>query len=153
MRLRERNRLIGTGNPFSKYSGLWMDIAERCALESTAKRSQVGCVIVTFHGGIYTGYNGTLPNANNRCEIDPDTTSEFVFHAEENALNKMAKDGISSDGSIVFITMTPCVNCAKRLKGSGISTVYFRDQYRKMDGIDFLKYNGVRCFDWEYKEY
>lgn len=148
-RVRERCDALVHINPFSKYSGLWMDIAERCALESTAVRNKVGCVIVTLSGGIYTGYNGTVPGTDNTCEINPELSSPFVIHAEENALDKMLKDGVSAKDSVVFQTLTPCIPCSKRLLGAGVAAVFYRDVYRCREGIDFLISNGVVCKTWD----
>lgn len=134
------------------YSPLWMDLAIRLSLESPATRSKVGCVIVTPSGGLYTGYNGTISGDDNVCEVDNVTVPE-LYHAEENALDKMALDKVSPEGSLVYITHSPCMICAKRLRSMKVKAVFFNEPYRLLDGAEFLEKHHIdcKCFHNQYQ--
>ena len=138
----------------SKYFDLYMDLAIRASEQSVATRRQVGAVIVTSAGVIAIGWNGTAPGFDNVCEylIDVADTRELlplgmtkpeVIHAERNALDKLSRQGISPEGSILFVTTAPCIECAKSIAAVGIDKVVYLDTYKTADGIDFLKKSGV----------
>ena len=124
-----------------------MDTAERFAQLSSAKRLQVGAVVVQDNRIISIGYNGMPSGWTNECEEQvhgsDDTvylvTKEEVIHAEANAISKLARDGESGSGASLFCTHAPCVHCAKLIYGAGISKVYYRDTYRDTKGVDFLE--------------
>jgi dCMP deaminase len=129
-----------------------MDWALRVAELSYAKRLQVGAVIVKDDTVISYGYNGMPAGWDNNCEYehtDPQTketrlvTRPEVLHAESNAISKLAKTHNSGLGAELFITHAPCINCAKLILQSGISRVYFGEQYRSDDGLRFLKNSGL----------
>lgn len=145
MRLRPVN--LGLGKQV-KYSYMWMMTAYTISFASNAERKKVGCVVVTPSMGLYTGYNGTAPGDDNRCEIE-DRTKEEVFHAEENAFDKMLKEGVSAQGSVVYLTLTPCIHCAKRIAGAGVECVFYLEEYRCSKGIDYLRKRGVKCMSWK----
>ena len=113
---------------------------------SSAKRLQVGSVVVKENRIISIGYNGTPAGWTNDCEeyvtLSDDTvvnrTKDEVIHAEANAIAKLARDGESGSGADLFCTHAPCIHCAKLIHGAGIETVYYRDSYRDELGIDFL---------------
>jgi dCMP deaminase len=124
-----------------------MDTAERFARLSSAKRLQVGAVVVKDNRIISIGYNGMPSGWTNECEevieVHEDggvitKTKDEVIHAEANAISKLAKSGDSGDGATMFITHAPCVHCAKIIYGAGITNVYYRNFYRDDAGIDFL---------------
>ena len=123
-----------------------MDTAERFAQLSSAKRLQVGSVVVKDNRIISIGYNGTPAGWSNECEElvyriaeEPILrTKDEVIHAEANAIAKLARDGESGSGADLFCTHAPCIQCAKIIYGAGISKVYYRQSYRDTDGIDFL---------------
>jgi dCMP deaminase len=124
-----------------------MDTAERFARLSSAKRLQVGAVVVKDNRIISIGYNGMPSGWTNECEevieVHEDggvitKTKDEVIHAEANAISKLAKSGDSGDGATMFITHAPCVHCAKLIYGAGITNVYYRNFYRDDAGIDFL---------------
>ena len=124
-----------------------MDTAERFAGLSSAKRLQVGAVVVKDNRIISIGYNGMPSGWTNECEevieVHEDggvitKTKDEVIHAEANAISKLAKSGDSGDGATMFITHAPCVHCAKIIYGAGITNVYYRNFYRDDAGIDFL---------------
>jgi dCMP deaminase len=124
-----------------------MDTAERFARLSSAKRLQVGAVVVKDNRIISIGYNGMPSGWTNECEevieVHEDggvitKTKDEVIHAEANAISKLAKSGDSGDKATMFITHAPCVHCAKLIYGAGITNVYYRNFYRDDAGIDFL---------------
>ena len=129
-----------------KWIDAFMDTAERFAQLSSAKRLQVGAVVVKDNRIISIGYNGMPSGWDNNCEYvvqhSDDTvelkTKDEVIHAEANAISKLAKSGDSGNGAYLFCTHAPCIHCAKIVYGAGISKVYYRNSYRDTDGVDFL---------------
>jgi dCMP deaminase len=129
-----------------KWIDAFMDTAERFAQLSSAKRLQVGAVVVKDNRIISIGYNGMPAGWTNECENtiqhSDDTvttvTKDEVIHAEANAISKLARDGEAGAGASMFCTHAPCVHCAKLIYGAGINTVYYRNSYRDTSGIDFL---------------
>ncbi len=129
-----------------KDIALYMDIAQRVSQQSYAVRAKVGAVFVADSGVMSIGYNGTLPGEDNCCENEIDgilVTKPNVYHAEENLLSKLLEEGVSAKNGSMFLTLEPCLNCAKLIRGAKIYNVYYRDSYRMHDGIDFLKNAGV----------
>jgi len=133
-----------------KWIDAFMDTAERFAQLSSAKRLQVGAVVVKDNRITSIGYNGTPSGWDNACEyryVNPqtlvaeDVTKPEVIHAEANAISKLAKSSESGEGASIFITHAPCVECAKLIYGAGIKHVYYRNSYRSEDGLNFL----VKC--------
>ena len=130
-----------------KWVDAFMDTAERFAQLSSAKRLQVGAVVVKENRITSIGYNGMPSGWTNECEEQVHgsddsvylTTKEEVIHAEANAISKLARDGESGNGASLFCTHAPCIHCAKLIYGAGISKVYYRDTYRDTKGIDFLE--------------
>jgi len=135
-----------------------MNIAQLTAQLSYAKRLQVGAVIVKGNQILSSGYNGMPSGWENICEItipeqiDPDTrtiTPEHVkskpevMHAERNCLDKVAMSNESTLGAVMFTTHAPCLECAKSIYNTGITNVYYKEEYRSNDGINFLKKTGV----------
>jgi dCMP deaminase len=134
-----------------KYIDLYMDWASRTAQLSHAKRLQVGAVIVKDDSVISYGYNGMPAGWDNNCEDvvqhSDDTvslkTKLEVLHAESNSISKLAKSSNSGNGATIFITHAPCLDCAKLIYQSGISSVYYRNSYRDVAGVEFLEKSGV----------
>ena len=129
-----------------KWIDAFMDTAERFSQLSSAVRLKVGAVVVKDNRIISIGYNGTPAGWDNTCEEivhriaqEPILeTKDEVFHAEANAIIKLARDGESGNGASLFCTHAPCIDCAKMIYGAGISSVYYRNAYRNNDGINFL---------------
>ena len=127
----------------------YMDVAHRFAELSTARRLHVGAIVVKDDRIISIGYNGMPAGWDNNCEYEhytlgnPDEfelkTRPEVLHAESNAIAKLAKSNESGDTASIFITHSPCLECAKLIYQSGIQEVYYGKPYRSNDGIDFLK--------------
>jgi dCMP deaminase len=130
-----------------------MKTAETFAECSTARRLHVGAVIVKDDRIISIGYNGMPIGWDNNCEDElkwPNgeikflTTKPEVLHAETNAIAKLAKSTESGLGATMFVTHSPCLDCAKLVYQSGINTIYYRNSYRNEDGIQFLEKAGVK---------
>ena len=123
-----------------------MQMAELTATLSYAKRLQVGALIVKGNRIVGTGYNGMPTDWENDCEFEVDgelKTKQEVLHAETNAIAKVAQSTETSEGSTMFCTHAPCVDCAKLIYQSGIATLYFKHEYRDDAGLKFLKLSGV----------
>ena len=141
-----------------KFLNAHMKAAEGYSQLSSARRLQVGCVVVKVNTIIGIGYNGMPSGWDNDCEkrsytnndpkwqyLDEDgstyslVTRPEVLHAESNALAKVARSTNSSEGASVFVTHAPCLDCAKMMYQAGINSVYYRNSYRDTSGVDFLK--------------
>lgn len=120
----------------------YMDVAKRFALESHAIRNKVGAILVKNDSIISIGINGTPSGWGNKCEDETPqglVTKPEVLHAELNCLSKIAKSTYSSDNAEMFITLSPCFECAKQIYAAGIKSVYYHEKYRNIDGLAFLK--------------
>jgi|TARA_Y100000310_G_scaffold230173_1_gene232608 dCMP deaminase len=119
----------------------YIEMAKIWGQLSKAERKQVGCLIVKSGQIISDGYNGTPHGFDNACEYGTRfglETKPEVLHAESNALTKLAKSTQSSKGATIYITLSPCFDCAKLMIQSGINRVVYLDQYRDTGGIDLL---------------
>ena len=153
-----------------KFVDAYMDVAERFAELSSARRLHVGAIVVKDDRIISIGYNGMPSGWDNNCEdtvfvlheevMGTDMNSlgytqteksnwtklkskPEVLHAETNAIAKLAKSTESGDGAVLFVTHSPCLDCAKLIFQSGICSVFYRDSYRSTDGVTFLERSGV----------
>jgi dCMP deaminase len=113
------------------------------AQNSYCKRRQVGALIVKERMIISDGFNGTPAGFENVCEDENYVTKPYVLHAEANAITKVAKSNNSSDGGTLYITTSPCMECAKLIIQSGIRRVVYCDPYHTADGIELLKKAGI----------
>jgi dCMP deaminase len=125
-----------------KFIEAYMDVAERFAQLSSAVRLQVGAIVVKDDRIISIGYNGMPTGWDNCCEDEGKTKPE-VLHAESNAIAKLARSPESGEGASIFITHSPCIDCAKLIYQSGIATVYYKNDYRSTQGIDFLNKSNI----------
>ena len=125
-----------------KFDHSYLEMAEIWAQNSYCKRRKVGALLVKDRMIISDGYNGTPSGFENICEEDG-VTKPYVLHAEANAITKVAKSGNSSEGATLFVTASPCLECAKLIIQSGIKRVVYRDEYRVTDGIDLLRRAGI----------
>lgn len=123
---------------YLRMSRIWAE-------NSYCQRRQVGAIIVKDKMIISDGYNGTPVGFENVCEDENGLTKPYVLHAEANALTKVARSNNSSDGATMYVTASPCLECAKLIIQSGIRRVVFSELYRITDGIDLLKRAGVEC--------
>ncbi len=122
----------------------YLRMARIWAENSYCKRRQVGALIVKDKSIISDGYNGTPSGFENLCEDENDRTKPYVLHAEANAITKVAKSGNSSDGATLYVTASPCIECAKLIIQAGIVRVVYSELYRCYDGIELLEKAGVK---------
>ena len=143
--------IFGT-NMKPKFVDYYMKIAEVTSGLSYAKRLQVGAVIVKDNQILATGYNGMPSGWENICETETYEEDGFhitlktkpeVLHAETNAIAKLARSTESGEGASMFITHSPCIECAKLIYQSGIAAVYYDEDYRDDSGIQFLTKSGI----------
>lgn len=117
----------------------YLRMAKIWAENSYCIRRQVGALIVKNKMIISDGYNGTPSGFENNCEDENNKTKPYVLHAEANAITKVAKSNNSSENSTLYITTSPCVECAKLIIQSGINRVVFSNLYHNTDGVDLLQ--------------
>lgn len=117
----------------------YLRMAAIWAENSYCKRRQVGCLLVKDKMIISDGYNGTPTGFENDCETEDNRSKAYVLHAEANAITKVAMSSNSSDGSTLYVTDSPCIECAKLIIQAGIKRVVYSRAYRLTDGIDLLK--------------
>lgn len=160
-----------------RMTDFFMNIAEQCSTMSRAVRAKVGCVVVKNNNIISFSWNGTPAGWDNVCEYKDyvvdnsywksfdQLTEEYPYfddhgryrlltkpetmHAERNALDKITKSHENSDGASLFVTMSPCVECAKSIHATGIKHVVYRDQYRNTDGLDYLSKANIQLTQWK----
>ena len=123
----------------------YMRMATIWAENSYCKRRQVGALLVKDKMIISDGYNGTPSGFDNNCEDENNSSFPYVLHAEANAITKVAQSNNSSSGSTLYVTASPCIECAKLIIQAGIKRVVFGEVYRLTDGIDLLKRAGIEC--------
>lgn len=128
----------------SKYDKSYLDMAQIWASNSSAKRKQVGCLIVKDRTIISDGYNGTPAGFDNSCEDENGETHWFVLHAEANAITKLAKSNNSGEGATLYTTLSPCKNCSKLILQTGIKRVVFKILHSDSDGLELLTKGGVK---------
>lgn len=131
----------------------YLRMARVWAENSYCKRRQVGALIVKENMIISDGYNGTPSGFENVCEDETGTTKPYVLHAEANAITKVAASTNNSQGATIYITASPCLECAKLIIQSGIKRVVYDDEYRLKDGIELLQRAGIEvlCLPCEHK--
>ena len=117
----------------------YLEMAAIWSQNSYCKRRKVGALLVKDKMIISDGYNGTPSGFENVCEDDDNKTKPYVLHAEANAITKIAKSGNSSEGATLYVTSSPCLECAKLIIQSGIKRVVLTENYRIEDGINLLK--------------
>lgn len=130
----------------------YLKMATTWAQNSYCKRRQVGALLVKDQMIISDGYNGTPSGFENICEDDNNKTKPYVLHAEANAITKVAKSNNSSDGATMYVTSSPCLECAKLIIQAGIKRVVFTDNYRLEDGINLLKRADIEVVQVETEE-
>lgn len=110
---------------------------------SYCTRRKVGALLVKDNMIISDGFNGTPAGFPNVCEDEGDVTFPYVLHAEANAITKVARSNNSSEGSTLYVSTSPCMECAKLIIQAGIKRVVFSDLYRIQDGLDLLRQSNV----------
>ena len=135
----------------AKLLHAYMNIAEEFSKCSSANRLKVGAILVKDNNIISFSYNGTPYGWDNACEDEKNQTHKYVLHAESNLLMKVARNFGGAEGSIAFITHSPCYDCAKLIYQAGIKEVWYKHKYRLSEGIEFLEKAGVKVVN--YTEY
>ena len=126
-----------------KLDQRYLRMARIWAENSYCQRRQVGALVVKDKMIISDGYNGTPSGFENICEDDNGVTKTYVLHAEANAITKLARSSNNRDGSTLYVTASPCIECAKLIIQSGIRRVVYGEKYRLTDGIELLQRAGI----------
>lgn len=121
----------------------YIRMAKIWAENSYCKRRQVGALLVKNKTIISDGYNGTPTGFENVCEDETGHTYPYVLHAEANAITKIARSGNNSEGATLYVTTSPCIECAKLIIQAGITRVVYSENYRLADGLELLKAAGI----------
>lgn len=132
------NKQLTTDRRYLRMARIWSE-------NSYCQRRKVGAIIVNGSMIISDGYNGTPSGFENVCEDETGMTKPYVLHAEANAISKVARSNNSSEGATLYVTASPCLECAKLIIQSGIRRVVYNEIYRITDGIDLLRRAGVQC--------
>ena len=123
----------------------YLKMATIWAENSYCIRRKVGALIVKNKMIISDGFNGTPSGFENICEDEDNNTKSYVLHAEANAITKVARSNNSSEGATLYVTTSPCIECAKLIIQSGIKRLVFSELYRMKDGIELLERSGIEC--------
>lgn len=132
-----------TENKQQVFDQRYMRMASVWAENSYCERRKVGALVVKDKMIISDGYNGTPEGFENICEDSNNVTKPYVLHAEANAITKIARSNNNSEGATLYVTASPCIECAKLIIQSGIKRVVYGEKYRLTDGIDLLERAGV----------
>ena len=127
----------------AKLDVRYLRMARIWAENSYCQRRQVGALVVKNKMIISDGYNGTPTGFENVCEDENNVSKPYVLHAEANAITKLARSNNNSDGATIYITASPCIECAKLIIQAGIKRVIYSEHYRLEDGIELLKRAGI----------
>lgn len=122
----------------------YLRMARIWAENSYCQRRQVGALVVKDQRIISDGYNGTPSGFENQCEDEQGVTHPYVLHAEANAITKLARSSNNSDGSTLYVTASPCIECAKLIIQAGIKRVVYGEKYRLDDGLNLLKKANIK---------
>jgi len=146
-RICEQNKQNKQNEKENKYHQKYLEIADKISELSHAKKKKVGCILVKNGVIISDGYNGTPTGYENECEDCDGNTKWYTLHSEANAITKLVRiGGISSEGSTLYTTLSPCSECSKLILQSGIETVIYREEYRDTKGIEFLLKSGINVY-------
>lgn len=127
-----------------KLDSCYIRMAKIWSENSYCVRRKVGALVVKDRMIISDGYNGTPSGFENVCEDENNVTKPYVLHAEANAITKLARSNNSSDGATLYVTASPCIECAKLIIQAGIKRVVYSEHYRLEDGIELLKRAGIQ---------
>ncbi|MDR1745881.1 MAG: dCMP deaminase family protein [Tannerella sp.] len=134
--VKSEDKQLAIDRRYLRMAGIWAE-------NSYCKRRQVGALIVKEQMIISDGYNGTPSGFENICEDENNVTKPYVLHAEANAITKVAASSNSSKGATIYITSSPCIECAKLIIQSGIKRVVFSDNYHTDEGCRLLLRAGI----------
>lgn len=130
-------------NKTLSFDQRYMRMATIWAENSYCERRKVGALVVKNKMIISDGYNGTPAGFENICEDENNVTKPYVLHAEANAITKIARSNNNSEGATLYVTASPCIECAKLIIQAGIKRVVYGEKYRLTDGIDLLERAGI----------
>jgi dCMP deaminase len=136
-------------NKQEQFDRRYLEMAHVWAQNSYCRRRRVGALIVKEEMIISDGYNGTPSGFENVCEDEAGRTRPHVLHAEANAITKVAKSHNSSRGATLYVTSSPCVECAKLIIQAGIRRVVYCDEYRNVDGLALLEQADIEIKRYE----
>ena len=136
MEARDKKQLL-LDSRYLRMTQIWAE-------NSYCRRRQVGALLVKDKMIISDGYNGTPTGFENVCEDENNVSKPYVLHAEANAITKLARSNNNSDGATIYITASPCIECAKLIIQAGIRRVVYGELYRLTEGIDLLKRAGIQ---------
>jgi dCMP deaminase len=122
---------------------LYMSIAHRVAAESYCQRKQVGAILALSSGILLPGFNGAVSGLPNVCETDDGDTLTTTLHAESNVYSKALRAGVSTIGGTLYVTLSPCIECAKLTIQAGITRVVYAERYRCDQGLTLLSRCGI----------
>ena len=134
-----------TENKKEIFDKRYMRMATIWAENSYCERRKVGALVVKDKMIISDGYNGTPVGFENVCEDANNVTKPYVLHAEANAITKIARSSNNSEGATLYVTASPCIECAKLIIQAGIRRVVYADPYRSDEGIELLRRVGIEC--------
>ncbi|MDE6443083.1 MAG: dCMP deaminase family protein [Muribaculaceae bacterium] len=134
MEITDKTRLLD--ERYLRMARIWSE-------NSYCRRRRVGALLVKDKMIISDGYNGTPSGFPNVCEDEDNLTFPYVLHAEANAITKVARSNNSSEGSTLYVTASPCIECAKLIIQAGIKRVVFSELYRMADGLKLLERAGI----------
>ena len=132
------------GHLSKNHKKMYLRIAGEISAFSYCTKKKVGSVLVKNNQIISTGYNGTVSGFDNSCEINGFKTKKEVLHSEANAIMACAREGISTNGAVLFVTLSPCVECAKLIIQAGIKRVYYTNPYKDLSGRDLLLKSNIK---------
>lgn len=130
------NKQLELDKRYLRMAAIWAE-------NSYCKRRQVGALLVKDQMIISDGYNGTPSGFENICEDENNVTKPYVLHAEANAITKVAASSNSSKDATIYVTSSPCIECAKLIIQSGIKRVVYSENYRIADGCELLRRAGI----------
>lgn len=138
------NTLLNMESKQIKYDITYLKMAREWSNLSHCERKKVGALIVKNGMIISDGYNGTPSGYDNCCETDAWETHWYTIHAESNAILKCARWGHSCDGATLYLTHSPCKDCSKSILQSGIKRVVYNENYKDLEGVNFLMNSGIQ---------
>lgn len=140
----KQNLQPANGDKYYRLDCRYMRMARIWAENSYCERRKVGALLVKNNRIISDGYNGTPSGFENVCENEFNRTKPYVLHAEANAITKVARSSNSSEGATLYVTASPCIECAKLIIQAGITRVVFAEHYRDTEGLELLERAGIQ---------
>lgn len=136
-----------TDDKLFRLDTVYLRMAKVWAENSRCTRNKVGCLVIKDKTIIADGFNGTPHGFPNPCEDESGNTLKSVLHAEANAITKLSKNTVSSEGSTMYITLSPCYDCAKLIIQSGVKRVVFSEFYRNTESLELLSMANIEvCY-------